>query len=231
MLLVAGLGGALALIIIIGLVLVLGGGSNRVASNDPAEENGPDAEEVPAVRPEDTAPKPANSTEQEPADTPAAKPVINPQQQAAVWNRLQSALVRIVADTPDGTRTGLGFVVNSTGWIATNDHLLRRARSVSVETAYGKKTAATGLVNSDANSNVAIIEVPTSAVLAASPLPMNASWNGSKGNELAVMLAKEFDQQSVRGVPYAETMSSVKLPPHVEGSNPRIWHGRRGRFV
>jgi serine protease Do len=64
---------------------------------------------------------------------------------------------------------GSGFLINKTGYILTNDHVVANARKISVTTSDGQRFAAT-LVGRDPKTDVALIKIETRQMLPVAPL-------------------------------------------------------------
>ncbi len=64
---------------------------------------------------------------------------------------------------------GSGFVINKTGYILTNDHVVAKARKISVTTSDGQRFVAT-LVGRDPKTDVALIKIEPGRMLPVAPL-------------------------------------------------------------
>jgi regulator of sirC expression with transglutaminase-like and TPR domain len=78
--------------------------------------------------------------------------------------RLRSSIVVIAYAGRDGNQQGLGtgFVIDKSGLIATNLHVIGEARPISVQTADGKSLAVTAIHASDRALDLAILKVDAS---------------------------------------------------------------------
>jgi putative serine protease PepD len=78
-----------------------------------------------------------------------------------IYSRDSSGVVSIVARTAEGEDQGTGIVLNESGLILTNDHVVANATSIEIGVGTGssKTTRAAKLVGEEANSDLALIEV------------------------------------------------------------------------
>jgi S1-C subfamily serine protease len=86
----------------------------------------------------------------------------------------------------EGGRTvggGTGFVVQG-GLVATNHHVVDRARAVEAVTEDGSVHLVAGIVAADAANDLALLSVPT---LDAAPLPLAAPGNVEPGDRVVVI--------------------------------------------
>lgn len=75
-------------------------------------------------------------------------------------NRATQAVVLIETDTSSGSTQGSGFVVDSSGRILTNHHVVRDARRVQVKTAAGDVYEHVSILAVDERRDIAILEIP-----------------------------------------------------------------------
>ena len=68
------------------------------------------------------------------------------------------AMVEVVAQGPDGTVTGSGFIVDSSGLAATCLHVIRDATSVSVRLSSNETFSDVGVVGFDADRDLAVLK-------------------------------------------------------------------------
>jgi putative serine protease PepD len=87
-----------------------------------------------------------------------------------VYRRTKQGVVDVKAQSPQGTGEGSGFVLNKSGDIVTNQHVIDGASSVSVQFADGTRASAS-VVGSDRSSDVAVLHV--SGVDAAKLTPLS----------------------------------------------------------
>ena len=89
-----------------------------------------------------------------------------------VFEKVHQAVVNIVATTLSlnfwmemipRKGQGSGFIIDSKGYILTNNHVVERAQKITVTLADGRKLPAT-LVGRDPASDLAIIEIPSGSV-------------------------------------------------------------------
>src|SRR5213592_5005088 len=77
---------------------------------------------------------------------------------SALYDQVHKGVVTIKVDTPQGQALGSGFVIDSSGHIVTNDHVVADASSISVEFADGA-TYDASLVGADPSTDVAVVKV------------------------------------------------------------------------
>src|SRR3954447_26113384 len=82
----------------------------------------------------------------------------------ALAAKLRPSIVVITYAGRDGNQQGLGtgFVIDKSGLIATNLHVIGEARPISVQTADGKSLAVTAIHASDRALDLAILKVDAS---------------------------------------------------------------------
>jgi len=73
------------------------------------------------------------------------------------------------SDGQDGRFLGSGFVVDATGFVVTNNHVIERAREIYVSFVDGRRRAAK-LVGVDRKSDLALLQVPLGSTSQALPL-------------------------------------------------------------
>jgi putative serine protease PepD len=101
-----------------------------------------------------------------------------------VYDRDSTGVVSIVAVTPKGEDSGTGIVLNESGLILTNDHVVEGASSLTVsagETSSPTRTAT--LVGEEANNDLALIKVDPSG-LGLKPLQMASSSSVQIGDSV-----------------------------------------------
>jgi putative serine protease PepD len=77
-----------------------------------------------------------------------------------IYQRDSSGVVSIKAVTADGEDTGTGIVLNESGLILTNNHVISEAQQVTVSPGKSSSlTRAATLVGADANSDLALIKI------------------------------------------------------------------------
>ena len=77
---------------------------------------------------------------------------------SALYDRVHAGVVTIKVTTPEGQALGSGFVIDSSGHIVTNDHVVDGASSISVEFSDGA-TYDAQLVGADPSTDVAVIKI------------------------------------------------------------------------
>jgi S1-C subfamily serine protease len=106
-----------------------------------------------------------------------------------VYKRVGPATVSLEVATSRGGATGSGFVVDATGYILTNHHVIQDARSVKVHFLDGTVLNGT-VVGSDAYNDLALVKVdPGTRSLVA--IPMGDSSTVQVG-ELAIAIGAPF---------------------------------------
>lgn len=102
-----------------------------------------------------------------PERTQAASPSVSPPSVGVAGDTLEElasqatrAVVRIDAETPSGSKQGSGFIVDSTGRILTNHHVVRDARSVRVRLASGDIYDRVSVLTVDGRRDIAVLQIP-----------------------------------------------------------------------
>ncbi len=82
-----------------------------------------------------------------------------------IYERASRGVVSIKVLTSEGEDEGTGVVLNESGLILTNDHVVRGARSITID-ASGSSSATRGatLVGEEANKDLALIRVDPSGL-------------------------------------------------------------------
>src|SRR5438105_4798748 len=93
---------------------------------------------------------------------------------SAMYESLNPSIVKVHTDFG----TGSGFLVTTSGMIATNHHVIRNTRYAAVEFADGRKFAA-DIVLLDPRHDLAVLKVNNSVVGAAQPLRLLPSEKDS----------------------------------------------------
>ncbi len=75
-------------------------------------------------------------------------------------SKVTAAVVRIDVRTPTDTRQGSGFLVDSSGRIVTNYHVVRDARSIRVKLASGDVYENVTVLATDQRRDLAVIQIP-----------------------------------------------------------------------
>lgn len=75
-------------------------------------------------------------------------------------SRATRAVVLIDAQTPSGSRQGSGFVVDPSGRILTNNHVIRDARSVRLKLASGDVYDGATILAVDERRDIAVLQIP-----------------------------------------------------------------------
>lgn len=88
---------------------------------------------------------------------------------AAVITRIEPAVVQINVRTAQGGGIGSGDIIDSRGYIITNNHVVEGAQQVQV-VLYGGTTLPARVVGTDAPDDLAVVQVTTSKKLTVAPL-------------------------------------------------------------
>ncbi len=92
-----------------------------------------------------------------------------------LYRQDSTGVVAIKAVTAEGEDEGTGIVLNQKGLILTNDHVIKGARSLTVDASGStKKTTSAKIVGEEANQDLALIEVDPSG-LGLTPLTLASS--------------------------------------------------------
>jgi serine protease Do len=83
------------------------------------------------------------------------------------WSDSGGDVVRVPANS-----LGSGFIIHEDGYVVTNNHVIDRARHITVELADGRKLDA-DLISSDADADIAVLKIESSRPLP--PLPLGDS--------------------------------------------------------
>jgi putative serine protease PepD len=83
---------------------------------------------------------------------------------ADVYRRVKDAVVEVRAETPQGTATGSGFVIDAEGRVVTNQHVVGEADTATVVTAEGDEYDA-DVVGTDPSTDIALLDVEDGADL------------------------------------------------------------------
>jgi len=99
-----------------------------------------------------------------------------------IYQQDSTGVVAIKAVTAEGEDEGTGIVLNKQGLILTNDHVIKGARSLSVDASgSSKKTTSAKIVGEEANQDLALIKVdPTGLEL--KPLALASSSTAKVGD-------------------------------------------------
>jgi putative serine protease PepD len=92
-----------------------------------------------------------------------------------VYERASKGVVSIKAITSDGEDEGTGIVLNESGLILTNDHVIKGATSITIDASGSSKVARSAtIVGEEANQDLALIRVNPSG-LGLEPLTLASS--------------------------------------------------------
>src|SRR5688572_29990738 len=111
-----------------------------------------------------------------------------------------SSIVVIRGSGRDGKQDGLGsgFIVDSSGLIATNLHVIGEGRSFTVETSDGRKLQPVAVYASDRNFDLAVVRVEAKDL---SALPLGDSDDVEPGREvIALGNPQGLERSVVKGV-------------------------------
>src|SRR5580692_1301044 len=82
-----------------------------------------------------------------------------------IYERDSKGVVSIKVVTAEGEDEGTGIVLNDKGLILTNDHVVKGAKSITVDASgSSKKTTGAKIVGVEANQDLALIEVDPSGL-------------------------------------------------------------------
>ncbi len=99
-----------------------------------------------------------------------------------IYQRDSTGVVSIKAITSQGEDEGTGIVLNEQGLILTNDHVIKGARSLTVDASgSSKKTTSATIVGEEANQDLALIRVDPSG-LGLKPLTLTSSSSVQVGD-------------------------------------------------
>ena len=76
----------------------------------------------------------------------------------AQFGRSVLAAVRWRVETVPANSLGSGFIIHKDGYVVTNNHVMDRARQITVELADGRKLPAE-LISADAEADLAILKI------------------------------------------------------------------------
>ena len=132
-------------------------GNNGATPNEAGQETG-DRHPVPQPPPSATTSAPSSEKSKDQA-APPARP--KPQSVAEVIERVNHGVVLIVSHDSKGNELGLGsgFVIDASGLVATNFHVLRTASAADATFMDGTKIEITGCRAWDEDSDLAILQL------------------------------------------------------------------------
>ncbi len=208
-------GGILLLVVVVAISFaVFGGSDDSTASADPSSAgsgSGTDSNNAAGVDP------PSNETGTVVAPPVPSERAMTSAQIRSIWNRIGDSTVSLVAEKPGGTEEGMGFVVDSRGWIATSRHLVDGASRVrvkfSLDRSDGKVVDSLGLIGASSDYDLAIISVGVSAVRSAISLRLDSSWQPDAGLPVAVCRPPESSDSWLQGCSAVGTLDNERLPP------------------
>ena len=99
----------------------------------------------------------------------------------AIYRGAKQGVVDITATSPGARAEGSGFVIDGTGNIVTNQHVVSGASTLSVKFADGTRAAAR-VVGQDASSDLAVIRVSGVSGAHLKPLPLGDSSKAQVGD-------------------------------------------------
>jgi S1-C subfamily serine protease len=106
-----------------------------------------------------------------------ARAIPRPLSEAGIRARIEPSVVDVTATlTYDGeTASGTGFVIDRTGLILTNNHVIRDATSVNVAVPATGQTYPADIVGVDVPADIAVLQITSVAGLTAAPLGDSAT--------------------------------------------------------
>jgi S1-C subfamily serine protease len=112
------------------------------------------------------------------AARPGARAAPRPLSDSAIRARIEPSVVDVVATLTydDETASGTGFVIDArTGFILTNNHVIRDATSVTVTVPATGRTYLARIVGADVGADIAVLQISPVAGLLAAPLGDSAT--------------------------------------------------------
>jgi putative serine protease PepD len=101
-----------------------------------------------------------------------------------IYQKDSDGIVTIKVSTADGSDLGTGIVLNSKGLILTNDHVVKDAESITVNSAHDDSlTRAAKLVGEEANEDLALIQI-NPAGMGLKPLAFASSSAAQVGDQV-----------------------------------------------
>ena len=106
-----------------------------------------------------------------------ARAIPRPLSKAGIRARIEPSVVDVTATLTydDETASGTGFVIDRTGLILTNNHVIRDATSVNVAVPATGQTYQADIVGVDVAADIAVLRIRPAAGLAAAPLGDSAT--------------------------------------------------------
>ncbi len=111
---------------------------------------------------------------------------------AEVFQEVSPAIVVIHARLPDGMSQGSGFVVDSSGIIATNFHVVGGATDIEIKFKDGKTYPVTGIIDYDVERDVCVLKIDAYGLPVASLGNANLLEPGSKVYVIGAPLGLEY---------------------------------------
>lgn len=129
------------------------------------------------------------------AITPASASLFDQEVVQDVYDRVSPAVVDVNVERKDGdsfSRLGFGsgFVIDSQGYVVTNNHVIQQADRVRVSFQDGTSALAEVLGTNPAN-DLALLKVPSEAVAGIDPIPFGDSSKAHPG-QLAIAIGSPF---------------------------------------
>src|SRR3989338_2556565 len=121
-----------------------------------------------------------------------AEPKLPDKNPAQVFQEVSPAIVVIMAQLPDGSSQGSGFVVDSSGVIATNFHVVGGAEDIEVKFKDGKTYPVTGIIDYDVERDVCVLKIDAFGLTTASLGNSNLLEPGSKVFVIGAPLGFEY---------------------------------------
>jgi S1-C subfamily serine protease len=106
-----------------------------------------------------------------------ARAVPGPLSEAGIRDRIEPSVVDVTATLTydDETASGTGFVIDRTGLILTNNHVIRDATSVKVAVPATGQAYPAEIVGADVAADIAVLQIRPAAGLTAAPLGDSAT--------------------------------------------------------
>ncbi|WP_404310043.1 trypsin-like peptidase domain-containing protein [Neorhodopirellula lusitana] len=158
-------------------------------------------------------------------------------------NKVEPSIVRVVVRTDEGEGHGSGFVINNSGLIVTNFHVVEGAVSVKVESRDGQTTTPLGFVAAEPQRDLCVLQVDPNQFsciplafatqppskgesVAAFGSPLGFSFSATNGivsaNRSGIELKQSLNQGEIDGysiLGYTTDMDWVQTSAAISGGN------------
>jgi putative serine protease PepD len=113
---------------------------------------------------------------------------------AALYRNVSDGVVYVEASGPQGAASGSGFLVDRSGDIVTNEHVIAGANAVRVRIGEQGSPVDARIVGADPNTDIAVLKVDPGAVGSAKPLALGDSSKLQIGQS-AIAIGSPFGLQ------------------------------------